>query len=63
MFQTTIGADIAKKKFDAALLIESKYKHKVFTNDETGFETFIVWLLTFNLFAQPLICMEATGGA
>ena len=61
MFQTTIGVDIAKKKFDVALLIESKYKHKVFTNDATGFEAFIVWLLTFNLFAQPLICMEATG--
>ena len=36
MFQTTIGVDIAKKKFYVALLIESKYKHKVFTNDETA---------------------------
>ena len=61
MFQTTVGVDIAKKKFDVALLIESKYKHKVFTIDETGFEAFIVWLLTFNLLTQPLICMEATG--
>lgn len=61
MFQITVGVDIAKKKFDVALLIESNYKHKVFSNDEAGFEAFIVWLLTFNLLTQPLICMEATG--
>ena len=60
MFQSTIGVDIAKMKVDVALLIESKYKHKVFANDETGFEAFIVWLLTFNLLTQPLICIEAT---
>jgi len=41
--------------------MESKYKHKLFTNDEAGFEAFIVWLLTFNLLSRPLICMEATG--
>jgi transposase len=61
MFQITVGVDIAKKKFDVALLMEGKYKHKLFTNDEAGFEAFIVWLLTFNLLTQPLICMEATG--
>ena len=61
MFQITVGVDIAKKKFDVALLMESKYKHKLFTNDEAGFEAFIVWLLTFNLLCRPLICMEATG--
>ena len=61
MFQITVGVDIAKKKFDVALLMESKYKHKLFTNDEAGFEAFIVWLLTFNLLSRPLICMEATG--
>ena len=36
MFQSTIGVDIAKMNVDVALLIESKYKHKVFTNDETA---------------------------
>lgn len=61
MFQITVGVDIAKKKFDVALLINPKYKHKQFTNDEPGFEDFIQWLLTFNLLTQPLICMEATG--
>lgn len=61
MFQITVGVDIAKKKFDVALLMESKYKHKHFSNDNAGFEAFIAWLLTFNLSTQPLICMEATG--
>jgi transposase len=61
MFQITVGVDIAKKKFDVALLMESKYKHKLFTNDEAGFEAFIAWLLTFNLLSRPLLCMEATG--
>lgn len=42
MFQITVGVDIAKKKFDIALLIENKYKHKHFSNDEAGFEAFIV---------------------
>lgn len=61
MFQVTVGVDIAKKKFDAALLIENKYKHKHFTNDIVGFGAFIAWLLTFDLPVQPLVCMEATG--
>jgi len=61
MFQITVGVDIAKKKFDVALLIENKYKHKHFTNDNAGFGAFIAWLLTFNLSIRPLVCMEATG--
>lgn len=61
MFPITLGVDIAKKKFDVALLLESKYKHKHFTNDAVGFEAFIAWIAAFNLPAQPLICLEATG--
>ncbi len=61
MFQITIGVDIAKIKFDVALLLEGKYKHKHFTNDEAGFEAFIHWIVAFNLPKPPLICMEATG--
>lgn len=61
MYSITLGVDIAKKKFDVALLIDTKYKHKHFPNDKAGFEAFIQWLLTFNLLTQPLICMEATG--
>ena len=61
MYSITLGVDIAKKKFDVALLIDTKYKHKHFPNDKAGFEAFIQWLLTFNVLTQPLICMEATG--
>lgn len=61
MFQITVGVDIAKKKFDVALLMESKYKHKLFTDDDAGFEAFIVWSLTFDLLSRPLACMQATG--
>lgn len=61
MYSITLGVDIAKKTFDVALLIDTKYKHKHFPNDKVGFEAFIQWLLTFNLLTQPLICMEATG--
>jgi transposase len=61
MFQITVGVDIAKNKFDAALLAENKYKHKHFTNDNAGFGAFVTWLSGFGLSAQPLVCMEATG--
>ncbi len=43
LFQITLGVDIAKKKFDAASLIEGKYKHKHFTNDVSGYTAFIIW--------------------
>ena len=35
--QPVLGIDCAKAKFDAALLIEGKYKTKVFSNDARGF--------------------------
>lgn len=61
IFQITIGVDIAKKKFDAACLIEGKYKHKHFTNDEPGFTDFVLWFTALCADINPLICMEATG--
>ncbi|MSP28484.1 MAG: hypothetical protein EXR80_08785 [Methylococcales bacterium] len=60
-FQITIGVDIAKKKFDVASLIASKYKHKVFDNNEAGYIAFIAWFLSLCGDLNPLICMEATG--
>jgi hypothetical protein len=35
-----LGVDIAKRKFDVALYINGKMKHKVFTNDQEGFAGF-----------------------
>ena len=61
MFQITIGVDIAKKKFDVASLINGKYKHKVFDNNEAGYLAFIAWFLSLCGDLNPLICMEATG--
>ena len=43
---TPIGVDIAKAKFDAAL-VEGKYKTKVFPNRPAGFEAFLIWLRPF----------------
>ena len=61
MSKITIGVDIAKKKFDVASLISGKYKHKTFTNDESGFMAFVAWFLPLCGDVKPLICMEATG--
>lgn len=60
-FSITIGADIAKKKFDAASLISGKHKHKMFDNNEAGFAAFIAWFISLCGDIKPLICMEATG--
>jgi transposase len=60
-FSITIGVDIAKKKFDVACLIEGKYKHKAFANDESGYVAFVTWLLALCGDVKLLICMEATG--
>ena len=56
-----IGIDIAKLKFDVALLVENnKYKHKSFSNTPSGFAEFLSWSQTFQL--QDIhFCMEATG--
>ena len=60
-FTNTIGADIAKLKFDAACLVGGKYKHKTFANNETGFVAFIAWFLALCGDTKPLVCMESTG--
>jgi transposase len=39
-----VGVDIAKRKFDAALLAKGKLKHKVFANSQEGFSEVIGWL-------------------
>ena len=55
---TPIGVDIAKAKFDAAALVNGKYKTKVFPNTPAGFEAFLTWLRPF---APAHVCLEATG--
>lgn len=55
-----LGLDIAKAKFDAALLIGEKFKTKVFSNDTAGFAALSAWL-TAQQVATVRICLEATG--
>ena len=53
-----VGVDIAKAKFDAAVLIDGKYKTKVFPNTPEGFAQFRAWLAPWT---HPHVCLEATG--
>lgn len=56
-----LGVDIAKEKFDAALLLNNgKYKTKVFANNPKGFASLQQWL-TDQQAAEVHACMEATG--
>ena len=58
--QGFLGIDIAKRKFDAVLLLDESKRHKVFDNDESGFEALIAWL--GDQASSLHACMEATGG-
>lgn len=54
-----VGVDIAKLKFDAAVLLPNqKYKTKKFANTPAGCREFIHWL---SRFGDCHVCMEATG--
>lgn len=58
-----IGIDIAKAKFDVALVIGERIKHAAFSNTEAGFEQLLTWLAKHRPDPEaPLhACMEATG--
>jgi transposase len=58
-----VGIDIAKAKFDVALLIGKRGRHAAFSNTEAGFRQFLAWLAKHRTDpAAPLhACMEATG--
>ena len=59
--RSSIGVDVSKRKFDAALLTEQgKYRCKVFDNGAKGFQAFGDWIKT-NAGGQVQVCMEATG--
>ena len=55
-----LGIDIAKRKFDCALLRAEKFKTKVFTNDLAGIEACLGWVERHA--GEPVhACLEATG--
>ena len=55
-----LGIDIAKQKFDVALLLDGKTKHKSCKNSVEGFETLIIWIEKQGI-QKVHACMEATG--
>jgi len=55
-----LGIDIAKRKFDVALLNEGKYKTKVLENTPAGFRQLIQWLDKQGV-KDVHACLEATG--
>ena len=55
-----LGIDIAKHKFDVALIINGKFKNKVFDNNQAGFKALTDWL-TQHQVTHIHACMEATG--
>jgi len=60
MSECILGVDIAQKKFDGALLINGKLKHKVFTNDQGGVAMLMSWLHKQNV-DHTHVCLEASS--
>jgi transposase len=55
-----LGIDVAKNKFDVALLKSEKYKSKAFDNKPTGFIALLAWLKQREP-GDVHVCLEATG--
>ena len=60
MSGSVLGVDIAKRKFDAALLVNGKLKHKVFKNDQEGFGELSLWSEKQGV-DHVHVCMEASS--
>ncbi len=57
-----LGIDVAKLKFDVALVVEGKFRTKVFEYDAEGFEALKRWLARHDVKLSELhACMEATS--
>jgi transposase len=57
----SLGIDISKATFNAALLLDNgKLRHKVFSNNATGFQQLCDWLTKHKALTVHA-CMEATG--
>jgi transposase len=55
-----LGIDISKQKFDTALLMGGKLKHKACKNNREGFEALCLWLKKQGVGCVH-VCLEATG--
>ena len=57
-----LGIDIAKRKFDLAVLNNGKIRSKVFDNTSAGYDALLAWLATQGYAREELhACMEATS--
>lgn len=55
-----LGIDIAKRKFDCALLVQERFRSKVFENNLSGIQMCVSWIARHA--AGPVhACIEATG--
>ena len=55
-----LGIDVAKRKFDCALLHDERFRTKVFVNDSDGIDACVQWL-TRHAGVGVHACLEATG--
>ena len=60
MSTSTLGIDIAKRKFDVSLLREGQYRDKAFENTPAGLTQLRAWLERFAAL-DTHACLEATG--
>jgi len=60
MSVSVLGLDIAKQKFDVALLVDGKTKHKPARIRRKVFETLTLWLEKQGV-RKVHACLEATG--
>lgn len=62
MFDSHVGIDIAKAKFDVAVLVPNgPMRHKTLPNTREGFRELLTWLEATLFCFEPAFCMEATG--
>lgn len=62
MSKLTLGIDVSKKTLDVALLLlNTKWKHKKFHNNQQGFSELLTWLERWAPQESIHVCMEATG--
>lgn len=55
-----LGIDVAKRKFDCALLHDERFRTKAFVNDSDGIDACVQWLAR-HAQAPVHACLEATG--
>jgi len=56
-----VGIDVSKNKLDVSILLSNgKETHKVFENNQNGFDKLISWMASLRI-KQAHVCLESTG--